>query len=69
MPYWDTQKIEHACTVDGCDVPATVTVLDDMGDDRGYYCGPHADELVNTENAPLFEALRQREAERIAAEM
>jgi len=66
--FWDARKIEFACIVEGCPAPATVIVISDTGEEHGPHCGPHADERINTENEPLYKALRESEAERIAEE-
>ena len=66
--FWDAKRITHACVVEGCPADATVIVVDTEGNEHGPHCGPHADQRINTENAPLYAALREREAERIAAE-
>ena len=66
--FWDVRKIEPACIIDGCTRPATVIVVSDTGEEHGPHCGPHADERINAENAPLYAALRESEAARIADE-
>ena len=64
--FWDARKIEPACIIDGCPRPATVDVISDTGAEMGPHCGPHADERINAENEPLYKALRESEAARIA---
>lgn len=68
MGFWDARRIAFDCTVEGCPVEAAVTVVDPDGNEHGKYCGPHGDAVVNAENAPLFAALRESEAARLAAE-
>jgi hypothetical protein len=64
--FWDAKKLVVPCMV--CGEESTVIVVDDAGNDVGPHCGPDADERINTENAPMYKALRESEAQRIAAE-